>query len=152
MTLLESVIFLIAALAVVGGVFFWGGRAWERAGVLVHTLTDDAAADAIVSWVRQVGEDAPPAPLALAPPPAALPPPPPPPATNLPPGPVRSYSALAAWQLEQDTTQGRDTSVTKLTASIVRGMAYRDQIDQTAAVILAQARASLASLREEQAA
>lgn len=125
-----------ASICLVGAVFFAGGRVWERAGY----LPDDTAANAMVDWVREVKEPGAARPaLQLAP--VALPVPPPP---VPPPGPVRSYSALAAWRLEQETTRGADTSVTKLTACIVRGMAYRDQIDRRGAEILAEARDALA--------
>jgi hypothetical protein len=146
MTLLDFTAFFAAMIALVSTVFFLCGRAWERAGTLAP-VAPPAAADretsSMLAWVRDMAgpQPAPPGPvLALAAPPRELPAP----LSPVPqPGPVRSYSALAAWTLERDTTRDADTSVTKLTASIVRGMDYREQIDAQAAGILARARHAL---------
>jgi hypothetical protein len=156
MTPLEFLLFVMAVVALVGAVFFYGGRTWERAGWLeagtgtddddagwleAGTGTDDDAADSIAGWARGLREDAPAAPtLALVHPPLALPAPL---ATVPPRGPERHYSALEAWRLEHDTRRDADTSVTKLEAYVVAGMVCRDQIDARAAVILAQARRAL---------
>jgi hypothetical protein len=152
MTSLEFVSFDIACIALVGAVFFTCGRLWDRAGIPVgpQVYDPEAGADSIVAWLHEVGEDDPPPPmLALAPPPAVLSGPP---ATVPPPGPVRHYSALAAWQLEHDTRRDADTSVTKLEAYVVAGMVCRDQIDARAAAILAQARHALHALTGDLAA
>jgi hypothetical protein len=142
LTPLEFLAFLTGAIALVGAVFFLGGRAWERAATIITPAADEG--DAIAAWLHDMGGGDTPPParpvLALAPPPADLPAPP---ATMPPPGPVRSYSALAAWTLERDTSRDADTSVTKLTARIVAGMAYREQIDHVAAGILARTRDTL---------
>lgn len=146
MTPLDFASFFFAAIALVALVFFLGGRAWERAGALPPVAPPSAAdreTSSMLAWVRGVAEPQP-APrgpvLALAPPPAAILAPLPP---VPPPGPVRSYSALAAWRLQQDTTRDADTSMTKLEASIVAGLVCREQIDAQAAGILAQARHAL---------
>jgi hypothetical protein len=142
MTPLEFLLFVMAVVALVGAVFFYGGRTWERAGWPEGgTGTDDDDADSIAGWARGLREDAPAAPpLALVRPPLALPAPL---ATVPPRGPERHYSALEAWRLEHDTRRDADTSVTKLEAYVVAGMVCRDQIDARAAVILAQARHAL---------
>lgn len=139
LTPLDFSLFCAGAIALVGAVFFMGGRLWERAGTPA-AAADDAEADVMLGWVHDVAgpQPAPRGPvLALAPPPRELPAPVPQP------GPVRAYSALAAWRLQQDTTRGADTSMTKLEASIVAGLACREQIDAQAAGILAQARHAL---------
>lgn len=146
MTSLDYAGFLFVLLSVVALVFFQGGRLWERIGDLPPVIPPppprpdaDRETAVMLDWVHEVA-----APPALTPVPAAalVPLPPPPPRTPLP-GPVRAYSALAAWRLERDTATTADTSVTKLAARIVDGMVFRDQIDRRAAAILTQLRTSL---------
>lgn len=137
---LDFAVFAAALLALVALVFFWGGRQWERAGDLAPVApppAPDRETTEMLGWVHQMGGEP-----ARAPAPPLVPLPPPPPRVPLP-GPVRAYSALAAWRLEQETATPADTSVTKLTASIVRGMDYREQIDRYGADILAQLRRNL---------